>query len=69
MANIETTRPAAGFFAGTFVNVIAPAFGAISDWNNQRVTRNALSKLSDRELDDIGLVRGDIDMIARGVIR
>ncbi|MCL4675477.1 MAG: DUF1127 domain-containing protein, partial [Pararhodobacter sp.] len=29
-------------------------------WNDRRVTRNELSKLSDRELDDIGLCRGDI---------
>jgi len=28
-----------------------------------RMTRNALGKLSDRELDDIGLCRGDIDQI------
>lgn len=30
-----------------------------------RVTKNALSRLSDRELDDIGLCRGDIERIAR----
>jgi len=36
-------------------------------WNDQRMTRNALSKLSNRELDDIGLVRGDIDAIAEKV--
>lgn len=37
---------------------------AIVAWNDARVTRNALSRLSDRELDDIGLSRGDIDRIA-----
>ena len=34
-------------------------------WNSARVTRKALSKLSNRELDDIGLCRGDIDLIGR----
>ncbi|MEJ6403724.1 DUF1127 domain-containing protein [Yoonia sp. 2307UL14-13] len=69
MANIDTTRPAAGLSASAFFNIATPVFGAIIDWNNQRVTRNALSKLSDRELEDIGLARGDIDQIARRVIR
>jgi len=29
-------------------------------WNDRRVTRNALSSLTARELNDIGLSRGDI---------
>ena len=40
--------------------------GALSAWNDARVTSNTLSRLSNRELDDIGLVRGDIDMVAHG---
>ncbi|MDC1297520.1 DUF1127 domain-containing protein, partial [Octadecabacter sp.] len=36
------------------------------DWNDARMTRNSLNKLSARELDDIGLMRGDIEGIARG---
>ncbi|MCA0919452.1 DUF1127 domain-containing protein [Pseudooceanicola nanhaiensis] len=43
---------------------ISTLLAAISDWNDARVTRNALSKLSDRELDDIGLTRGDIDRVS-----
>jgi uncharacterized protein YjiS (DUF1127 family) len=34
-------------------------------WNDARVTRNALAKLSDRELNDIGLTRYDIDRVTR----
>ncbi|MEO1140449.1 MAG: DUF1127 domain-containing protein [Pseudomonadota bacterium] len=41
---------------------IVAAFAA---WNDARITRNALSKLSDRELDDIGLSRSDIDRVTR----
>lgn len=48
----------------------APSFfsnilGSLAAWNDARVTRKSLSKLSARELDDIGLHRGDIDEIAQ----
>jgi len=46
---------------GQFFSAMVAAFAA---WNDARVTRNALSHLSDRELEDIGLCRGDIDAIA-----
>lgn len=38
----------------------------LTAWNDTRVTRNSLSRLTDRELDDIGLCRGDIEKVARG---
>ncbi|MCF2906399.1 DUF1127 domain-containing protein [Octadecabacter sp. CECT 8868] len=41
-------------------------FGTIATWNDERMTRKALNKLSARELDDIGLTRGDIEVIAKG---
>lgn len=44
--------------------VFAGLFSAVAAWNDARVTRNALSRLTDRELDDIGLTRSDIDTIA-----
>jgi uncharacterized protein YjiS (DUF1127 family) len=43
--------------------------GRIAAWNDARVTRKALEALSDRELDDLGLNRGDIDAIANGIYR
>jgi len=46
--------------------LLADLFGRIAAWNDARVTRNSLSALTDRELEDLGLVRGDIDDIARG---
>ena len=36
---------------------------SVSTWNDTRRTRNALTRLSDRELNDIGLSRGDIPYI------
>jgi uncharacterized protein YjiS (DUF1127 family) len=51
-----------GVLGATFTGI----FGAVAQWNDARMTRNALSTLSDRELEDIGLVRGDIDRVAEG---
>ena len=46
--------------------VFSRVLSLLTAWNDARVTRNSLSKLSDRELDDIGLCRGDIERVARG---
>lgn len=67
MAAVETTRPAP-FGAITTYRAISGLSGILATlaaWNDARVTRKALSKLSDRELDDIGLCRGDIEQIGR----
>ena len=66
MAAFETTRTAP-FGAIATYNVVRFFSNVANDviaWNDARVTRNALGKLSDRELDDIGLSRGDIADIA-----
>ena len=57
MAVIETTRSASpvNVFGG-----ILKIVGTVAAWNDARRTRKVLSQLSDRELDDIGLARGDI---------
>ncbi|MBU9699004.1 DUF1127 domain-containing protein [Rhodobacteraceae bacterium HSP-20] len=67
MAAYETTRPAPFGAISIFraVQFVSNAQIAFSAWNDARVTRKALAKLSDRELDDIGLCRGDIEMIGR----
>ena len=44
----------------------AAMIGILRAWNDARTTRNALNSLSERELSDIGLSRGDIDHVARG---
>ncbi|MGL4310727.1 MAG: DUF1127 domain-containing protein [Paracoccaceae bacterium] len=65
MASIDTSRAAmtghAGGRSSQFFGTMAGAFAA---WNDARITRKALGRLTDRELDDIGLCRGDIDNIA-----
>ena len=67
MAAVETTRPAPYGAITTYraINSLTNALGALSAWNDARVTRKALSKLSDRELDDSGLCRGDLEFIGR----
>lgn len=67
MAAVETTRPAPFGAITTYraFNGLSNTFATLSAWNDARVTRNALNKLSDRELDDIGLCRGDVDTIGR----
>ncbi len=67
MAHLDTTRPIA--YARPGSGVLARLIGTLVDWNETRMTRDALSKLSDRELDDIGLTRGDIDAVASGTFR
>lgn len=63
MASFDTNRTAAGLSAGKpsfFANIVA----AYAAWNDARITRSALSKLTARELDDIGLSYGDIEDVA-----
>jgi len=63
MAAIFQTRSAVnGHLIGHRVyNLFAGIVGAVATWNDTRVTRNALNRLSDHELDDLGLNRGDIE--------
>lgn len=64
MASIDTHRPfAAPAGAGFFATLMA-GLSSLKAWNDARITRQALSRLTERELDDIGLCRGDIDRIA-----
>jgi len=67
MAAYETSRAAPSGAISIFR--LVPAFrtivAAFSVWNDARLTRKALGRLSDRELDDIGLCRGDVEMLGR----
>lgn len=67
MAAYETSRtaPLGAISIFRLVQVVDRAVSALRSWNDARITRNALGQLSDRELDDIGLCRGDIEMIGR----
>lgn len=71
MAAFEHTRTqSTGRALGTsLVSFYFSAVAAVVSWNNARITRNTLGKLTLRELDDLGLIPGDIEDIARGTFR
>ncbi|PUB18533.1 DUF1127 domain-containing protein [Yoonia sediminilitoris] len=64
MAAIDTSRPVAGSTAGRIFSVFFNIADTFSAWKDARATRNALSKLTTRELDDIGLCTSDIEAVA-----
>ncbi len=62
MATYDTRTIASDrVFGANIGSAVSAVIGRLAAWNDARVTRKALSKLSDRELDDIGLCRGDIE--------
>ncbi|MEO3415565.1 DUF1127 domain-containing protein [Roseovarius sp. CAU 1744] len=61
MAAIDTNRTLAT--AGIVRQAIEKCISAVATYFEIRATRRALAQLSDRELDDIGLNRGDIEHI------
>lgn len=65
MASIDSTRSfvaAPGFPLGRFFST---ALQNVRAWNDARMTRATLSRLSEHELRDIGLSRSEIDYIGR----
>jgi len=65
MALFEMSRPvvANNTVGARISNLFTGLVGSVVSWNDKRATRAALSKLSDHELDDLGLTRADIDAI------
>ena len=59
MAFFDQTHPAAH---GTLRRTVGSLVAAYNDWHNAALNRKALSKLTDAELDDIGLSRADLDL-------
>ncbi|WP_424987711.1 DUF1127 domain-containing protein [Microbulbifer sp. S227A] len=71
MAAFDTNRTTHGAFGliGRIGTLIVATRDAVVAWNDARMTRNSLASLTNRELDDIGLVRGDIDAVATRTCR
>lgn len=55
--------------ASQAVSFVKSTVSSVILWEQNRRTRNTLSKLSDHELEDIGLTRGDIDELAFKIAR
>ena len=62
MAALDNIRTTTGSFglAGRINATFASVVNTVVEWNDARATRSALNGLTDRELEDIGLSRGDI---------
>ena len=65
MAAIVTSAPAplGAITVYRVVQSVDRCIHAVSAWNARRMTRKVLHRLSNRELDDIGLCRADIEML------
>ncbi|KZX94881.1 MULTISPECIES: DUF1127 domain-containing protein [unclassified Sulfitobacter] len=70
MAALDTTRTTYGTASAVNRTIVflTDLVASFVSWNDSRVTRKALSSLSDRELEDIGLIRGDIDYVANSYL-
>ncbi|WP_106745605.1 DUF1127 domain-containing protein [Yoonia maritima] len=64
MANVNTNLAASSILAGRVASFCHQSLQSIAQWNDARITRKALSRLSARELEDIGLTFGDINAVA-----
>jgi uncharacterized protein YjiS (DUF1127 family) len=68
MAYFSGNRPLAQGMTGGLLGLsIGDTLAAIGTWNDKRVTRRELNKLSNRELEDIGLCRADIDQVVEQI--
>lgn len=64
MAVLDYTRSAHVSNGG--FSALNKLFATFAAWNDARQTRKSLNSLTDRELEDIGLCRGDIEgVVAR----
>ncbi len=61
MAVFETSRALSEGVRTTKISLVSRFLSAVLDWNDRRVTRNALQKLTTRELEDIGLNPHDLN--------
>jgi len=62
MANVHVSPVVTGFGDRSVLS-LATLVSRLIAWNDARRTRIILSRLSAHELNDIGLTRGDIDLI------
>jgi uncharacterized protein YjiS (DUF1127 family) len=50
---------------GGLSSIVQAIWQSIQEWRERQRARNALQDLSDKELLDIGISRGEIDYVAR----
>ncbi|MGB3408572.1 MAG: DUF1127 domain-containing protein [Jannaschia sp.] len=62
MATLDTFRPTLPAAHGSMISNL---LGNLIAWNDRRVTIKMLRNLSERELNDIGLMRSDIETFSQ----
>jgi len=67
--NSPRTAPFGAITTLRAVTLFEHVLTAVKTWNDTRLTEAQLSRLSDRELRDIGLYRGQIGNVAHEVSR
>ena len=65
MSTLDRTPIHAGYLSSRIIYLAVQAVSDLVDWVETRRTTRLLSQLSDRELQDVGLIRADIDRVAR----
>ena len=70
MANVNTQNslPFGAITTYRIVNTFDSVLANVRAWNETRRTTLELSKLTDAQLSDIGITRGDIYNVSRGEI-
>ncbi|SFK01160.1 DUF1127 domain-containing protein [Celeribacter neptunius] len=63
------TKPMSSTVSSSSKGLTTSFFSGFSAYRNAMKTRKALEALSDHELNDIGLTRGDIARVAEGGFR
>ena len=66
---INRTVPLGSITVFRTVARIERALGAVRSWQNARKTSSALNALTDQQLSDIGLARGDIRVMSERLQR
>jgi uncharacterized protein YjiS (DUF1127 family) len=66
---IARSVPLGSVTAFRAVSLVRHALHAFATWRNARVTERALLRLSDQQLRDIGLARGEIAEVAEELAR
>ena len=56
-ATVKSVAPFGAVATLRLVDGLADTFHKVKEWNDARITRRALLKLTDRQLEDIGLER------------
>lgn len=71
MFGLQTTRsiPLGAVTTLRVVNIVERVIDAARSWYSARATAVALAELSDSQLSDIGLHRGDIPDVAEALAR